>query len=84
MGINKLGLKRRLEMVVVGLEDQAGIVRRLAHDQMVKPEELRTRDGNFMMIPLLTAQAHALSALQALQADLPDDLERGDYARTSE
>lgn len=62
------GLKRRLYVVIENLEAQAAEVQRLADEQMCKPEELRTRDGNYIMIPIITAQAQALSALQALQA----------------
>lgn len=62
------GMKRRLYVVIEQLEKQEAEVKRLAEDQMCKPEELRTRDGSYLMIPILTAQAQALAALQSLQA----------------
>lgn len=63
------GTKRRLHKVIEQLEVQEAAIIEEARSMGMTPELVRTRDGGYLMLPLLVAQAQALSALQALEAD---------------
>lgn len=60
-------IKRRLEFVLDELETQEATIKATAYKMGIAPEEMLNRDGDFVMVAVLLAQAQALSALQLIQ-----------------
>lgn len=67
----KIKLLKTLEKVEIQIQE----VERVAADMggparnfTIEPEEVRDRNGNFLMIPLLAARAQVLHALVLLEA----------------
>lgn len=67
MIINKDSLRRDVITIKKQIDTQMAVVKEQAEEYGIPPEKLRDTNGNFVMIPLLVAQAQIYDSLIRLQ-----------------